>query len=135
MGKIYFNGEIFKARFDGNFAYIEHFDDDGEKIELKVTWHWIICERCRGEGKHVHDAYSVWTDEDRYEDPECFEDMLDGKYDVTCEACHGSGKVRAILVTEWDSPEYKEIYKKLENYIEDDRSYRAECAAERAMGC
>ena len=56
---------------------------------------WEICPSCEGEGKVVHPACSVWTAEDRYEDPDGFESMMNGDYDVTCAECHGSGKVRA----------------------------------------
>lgn len=54
---------------------------------------WSICSRCEGEGTTVHPALSVWTQEDRYNDPDGFEEMMNGRYDVRCPKCHGSGKV------------------------------------------
>jgi hypothetical protein len=55
---------------------------------------WQICPECDGEGKVVHPACSVWTADDRAEDPDGFEEMLQGTYDVICATCHGSGKVQ-----------------------------------------
>jgi DnaJ-class molecular chaperone len=55
---------------------------------------WMICERCEGEGTVVHPALSVWTSEDRDEDPDGFEAMMEGQYDVRCPECGGNGKVR-----------------------------------------
>lgn len=48
-----------------------------------------VCGTCQGEGKMVHRAASVWTSEDRAADPDAFEDMLEGRYDVPCDECHG----------------------------------------------
>lgn len=50
---------------------------------------WMLCPQCEGEGMMVHRAMSVWTAEDRYEDPDGFEDMMNGFYDVECDMCHG----------------------------------------------
>jgi RecJ-like exonuclease len=56
---------------------------------------WKICPRCEGDGKVVHPACSVWTQEDRYNDPDGFDEMMEGAYDVTCQRCGGTGKVRS----------------------------------------
>lgn len=61
---------------------------------------WSICPDCDGEGMIVHPALSVWTQEDRYEDPDGFESMMEGDYDVPCIRCSGTGKV--TLDTEED---------------------------------
>lgn len=50
---------------------------------------WALCPKCSGSGKHVHDALSVWTSERILEDPDGFEDMRRGAYDVTCTECRG----------------------------------------------
>jgi len=55
---------------------------------------WVICPECNGEGTIVHPACSVWTQDDIAEDPDSFEEMMRGTYDVTCNTCHGSGKIR-----------------------------------------
>lgn len=62
-----------------------------------------VCPRCEGEGKIVHPGLSVWTESDRWEDPEGFEDMMSGRYDVTCPECHG-----LRVVTENQEEEYEE---------------------------
>lgn len=76
--------------------------DDEEPIHEQQGG-WEICDRCDGDGKVVHPALSVWTSEDRYEDPDGFEDMMKGAYDRPCAKCGGSGKVR-----EKDAEEYNE---------------------------
>jgi hypothetical protein len=48
-----------------------------------------VCGTCQGEGKIVHPALSVWNESDRYEDPESFENMMNGDYDQTCPECDG----------------------------------------------
>jgi DnaJ-class molecular chaperone len=50
---------------------------------------YSVCPECRGEGKIVHRGLSVWTESDRFEDPESFEAMMEGRYDVTCDRCNG----------------------------------------------
>lgn len=57
------------------------------------TRKWAICPDCRGEGMVVHPALSVWTAEDRAEDPDAFEAMMHGDYDQGCDRCGGSGKI------------------------------------------
>lgn len=56
---------------------------------------WAICPDCEGEGRIVHPELSVWTSSDRAEDPDGFEDMLRGDYDITCPRCSGTGKIDA----------------------------------------
>lgn len=48
-----------------------------------------VCPRCDGEGLIVNPALSVWTSADIAEDPEGFNDMRAGQYDVPCDLCHG----------------------------------------------
>lgn len=57
---------------------------------------WKICSVCRGDGKVVNpniDAHGL-TAEDFYDDPDFAENYRSGSYDITCAACHGSGKMR-----------------------------------------
>jgi RecJ-like exonuclease len=68
-------------------------DDEGLEIELPTRWE--ICDMCRGEGKES--AYlGAFTSEDFAEDYEFFEDYMAGRYDRTCEACRGTGKVKVV---------------------------------------
>ncbi len=64
---------------------------------------YIVCPTCEGEGKTVHPGVSVWTSQDRAEDPDGFEDMMRGVYDVSCPECKGKR-----VVTRQDQEEYKE---------------------------
>jgi len=54
-----------------------------------------VCPRCGGSGAMVMRAASVWAAEDRDADPEGFEEMLAGTYDVTCDRCKGRRVVTA----------------------------------------
>lgn len=51
------------------------------------------CPRCDGDGRHVHEALRSWTGSERRDDPDGFRSMMRGDYDVTCEACGGSGRM------------------------------------------
>ena len=48
-----------------------------------------VCPKCEGRGTAVNPVLSVWTESDRYDDPEGFERMLAGDYDVICPRCNG----------------------------------------------
>lgn len=80
----------------------EEMVDEDEPVRAQLGG-WHICDRCDGDGKVVHPALSVWTSEDRYEDPDGFEDMMNGAYDRPCAKCGGSGKIR-----EKDDEEYRQ---------------------------
>ena len=48
-----------------------------------------VCGRCDGEGVVVNPAIRTWTGSDIAEDPEGFEMMRRGVFDVECPQCHG----------------------------------------------
>lgn len=79
--------------------YDEMPDDDEieNEDEPKARPVYEVCPECRGHGQTVHRALSVWTEEDRYADPDGFEDMMQGVYDVVCGTCRGE---RVIDVSE-----------------------------------
>ena len=54
-----------------------------------------VCPLCSGEGTVVNRALSVWTGEDIANDPDGFEEMLSGTYDVACYRCDGLRVVTA----------------------------------------
>jgi len=62
---------------------------EGEITTTMTSTKYHVCQTCRGEGKVVNPAVSVWTADDRYDDPEGFESMMRGDYDVTCPECFG----------------------------------------------
>lgn len=61
-----------------------------------------VCPQCEGEGKMVNRAVSVWTAYDRDEDPEGFEDMMNGLYDVPCDMCQGKRVVTPQRLEEFE---------------------------------
>lgn len=60
---------------------------------------WAICDTCEGEGKADNIAFSNGFESD---DPDEYERYAEGFYDVVCEQCNGSGKVKTIDHEEWD---------------------------------
>lgn len=64
---------------------------------------YIVCPQCEGEGSMVNRAVSVWTESDRDEDPEGFEAMLEGRYDVACDMCGGKR-----VVTQSEEDDFRE---------------------------
>jgi DnaJ-class molecular chaperone len=54
-----------------------------------------VCSRCRGNGTVVRAIMSVWTEADRDEDPEGFDQMRRGQHDVPCPMCGGKRVVEA----------------------------------------
>ena len=63
---------------------------------------WMICPVCEGEGKTVNPAIDCngLTAEDFHEDPDFFEDYMNGTYDITCRACSGKRVVTKNRVKE-----------------------------------
>lgn len=68
-----------------------------------TTTKYSVCPTCRGEGKMVNPAVSVWTADDISDDPEGFESMMRGDYDVKCVECNG-----LRVVTAQSRREYRE---------------------------
>lgn len=71
---------------------------------------WAICERCRGEGKVDHPAFSngissdTWNDEWSEEDRESY---LRGDYDVPC-TCEG-GRVKEPIIARLSFADKREL--------------------------
>lgn len=61
---------------------------------------WIVCPRCQGEGRIVHPAVSVWTGSDIDDDPDGFEEMMQGSYDMSCILCGGRRVVTQVEIDE-----------------------------------
>lgn len=64
-----------------------------------------VCPECEGHGKTVNPLLSVWTESNRYEDPEGFDNMMSGLYDVTCPTCKGLRVVTAQRLAEHEEEE------------------------------
>lgn len=92
--------------------------DDMHEVQLPAQW--CICGRCRGEGKTSAHLGS-FTREDFDEDPDFKQDYLDGLYDIACEACDGSGKVREIDRDACTSDDQQAALKQMDDDAEDRR--------------
>jgi hypothetical protein len=69
---------------------------DGEIPTVSLSFEWVICDYCRGNGGHSrrfgvisHDDWNDWSDETRHA-------YSRGHFDADCDACRGSGKVREL---------------------------------------
>ena len=89
------------------------YGENGKEIALPL--HWVVCDRCRGEGKHTNPSIdgngitgSEWA-EMCYEDEDFAEHYFSGVYDVTCEECDGKRVTKAVNLSAM-SPEQVEEY-------------------------
>ena len=94
---------------------------------------WAICQQCEGDGTMVNPSIDCGgLSFDQTDDPEFMDDYMSGKFDVACNACGGSGKVREIDRSREDFAVQIQEY-------DDDCAAEAEHAAERRaeliMGC
>jgi hypothetical protein len=98
---------------------------------------WAICERCRGEGRHDHPAFangitsSEWRDE---WDPDAREAYMRGDYDVPCEVCDRTGKVRVPNVAAMTYPQ-KRLAAARRRAARWHLEFETERRAEERMGC
>lgn len=103
---------------------------EGEEYTVNFPAGWSICSSCQGDGCQVHPALSVWTGSDRDEDPEGYEDMMGGAYDVACAECEGSGKVLEVLERDLLHENFHEDYDLYMANLEAEANYQREVDAE-----
>jgi RecJ-like exonuclease len=101
---------------------------------------WEICCRCKGEGKHDHPAFAngITQSEMREMGRDGMDSYFAGHYDVRCDECDGTGKVRALDVDAMDEAQRAQWDSEGGDRREraaDLRALAREQAAERAMGC
>ncbi len=103
-----------------------------DEIVHDLPGRWAICPNCNGNGQHDHPAFSngitssewaEWDDDDR-------EHYMNGRYDVQCQDCEGSGKVLEVDEDRVDL----ELLKVYHKHLEEMRIHRMECESERRMG-
>jgi hypothetical protein len=117
--------------------------DEGEEIETELPSKFEVCDRCRGHGTHLNPsigehAYTPEEFEEAFFEEEDRAEYFKrgGRYDVSCEECHGRRVVEAVDVAACAlDPELTEALKRYDAKLEDDYAYERECAAERRMGC
>jgi len=108
---------------------MQFYADLDEKEQI-IPAMYGVCPTCDGKGKHVNpsiDSHGI-SPEEFDEDPGFREDYFSGMYDVPCVECGGD---RVVPVPQ-GTPEQMKL---IEAAIRDEMLYRAECAAERRMGC
>jgi hypothetical protein len=114
---------------------VEEYDDAGEHVadvETPLPVKLEVCGLCQGRGSHVNpsvDAHGL-SGEDFAEDPDFAEDYLSGRYDQTCNECHGLRVVEAVD-REACPPELLALYDRQQQDLAE--MYAIE-AAERRMG-
>lgn len=116
-------------------------NEDGEEYQIELPTRFEVCPRCEGHGKHLHPAigehaYSVEEFNEAFDDDDerAAYFTRGGRYDVTCEQCHGDRVVEVIDAEHCTTDEQKEGLRLLEEKEHEDYAYEAMCRAERAMG-
>jgi len=107
-------------------------DDEGIETELKFQCHYEACDVCQGRGKHVNpsiDAHGI-TYEEFEADPDFREEYMSGMYDEVCSRCKGERVAPEVTRKVADEA----ALKWLDEWIQDEASYRHTCAMERRMG-
>lgn len=96
---------------------------------------WTICDRCEGHGTVDHPAFSngITSSEWAEWEPEERQNYFNGAYDVPCDSCNGSGKVKAPDVARMSFAEKRELVLQLREAREE-AEYRRMCAYERSIG-
>lgn len=105
------------------------YDEDDEEVTLTVASHKEVCGTCRGEGKSS--AYlGAFSREDMDNDPDFYEDYMQGAYDRVCPECNGDRVV--------DVPDEKrtkpEVWAKFIEHCNEEVHYHSMCEMERRMG-
>lgn len=104
--------------------------DDGTEVPLPFIYE--VCPLCSGKGTHVNpsiDSHGL-TAEDFHEDPGFREEYLSGRFDQTCNECHGDRVVPVVDLDRVDPALLKEFR---EEQLAD-AEFEAMAAAERRMG-
>jgi len=125
-------------RRDRNLQWYSSFNEKKMVVTVstdedrEIPVRFEVCGTCEGKGTHVHpgvDSHGL-TQSDFDEDPDFREDYFHGKYDVVCNECKGR---RVVPVPDEERATAEDI-KFVNDKIEADGRYEAECEAERRMG-
>lgn len=108
--------------------------EDGERF-LFLPAQYEVCGRCGGDGSHWPEAFdNGFTQEDRERDwdDDSWDDLMRGAYNVRCTECGGEKIVPVPAEHVADTDRALVLF---HQWAQDEADYRAECAAERRMGC
>lgn len=115
---------------------------------MRRKFQWSICDCCRGNGRIDHPAFANGFKADEWDEmrrdfdhdgeTSASDRYLRGDYDVSCQTCEGSGKVKVPDVSCMTYPEKRVMARhrqcqRVESALS--REFAAEIAAERRMGC
>ena len=112
-----------------NTVTLTFWNADGDEISVEVSSKWEICECCHGEGRTDNPAFAdgipaeEWNHEWDYEEREAY---MSGAYDVRCDECDGTGKVRSPNLDELSEEQRKDYDAYLEEKYYNDREREAE---------
>lgn len=120
---------------------VQFYNDDGDEDTIQLPHTREVCERCEGFGTHLNPsigehAYSAEEFAESF-DEEGREQYFKrgGIYDVRCERCNGERVINVLCEKECKTEEQKEALRCIHAAEKEERQYRAECEAERRMGC
>jgi hypothetical protein len=119
---------------NNNEMTLTFWSADGEEISVEVSTHWAICPCCEGEGRVDNPAFSngisgeEWANEWDEDEREAY---MSGAYDVRCDECGGSGKVREPNLSSLTEEERKAY----EEHLDAERYHALEREAEMRYGC
>ena len=113
-------------------------DGNIEFTNVNLPVRRIVCPTCDGTGTHVNpsiDGNGI-SAEDFANDPDFAESYFGGHFDVRCHECDGRNVIEVIdedackTKLSW----YKGMLRHF-NHLQHESEFRAECDAERRMGC
>jgi hypothetical protein len=119
--------------FDGANEYCVHCDDTftddcadagHEPLVTDADFHWVICDRCQGDGT-LTGYPGVYTGDDFAQDPDLYDEYM--AHRRSCEDCDGTGKERVIHDEAMTRPGLEEWVR---DYYDDIRT----STMERSMG-
>jgi hypothetical protein len=115
-----------------------HWGEDDEEIVESVTFpvRFEVCDLCNGKGSHVNPSIDCGGlgQDDWDRDPDLEEGYHSGRYDVSCNQCHGK-RVVPVINDGYLNDEQERALKIIHDLAEDEADFHAECMAERRMGC
>lgn len=98
---------------------------DGTR-ELLLPGEYIVCTKCRGEGKHTNpaiDSHGI-SQEEFDENPGFQEAYMNGVYDIPCEKCNGERLLPRVFLEMLP----KKLHERVQGTISAQEDYWAETA-------